>query len=80
METFTKFEDDIKVEGITADHVWYNADLLSKDMSMWGIKFQKLVAIMEDRHKEHLKIIDGLLAERASLIGHIAALKPERKE
>ena len=75
METFTKFEDDIKVEGITADHVWYHADLLARDMGSWGAKFQKLVGIMEERHKEHLKLIADLLTERASLKSEIATLK-----
>ena len=80
METFTKFEDDIKVEGITADYVWYHADFLSREMSSWGGKFQKLVGIMEARHKEHLQMIGNLLMERAALKSEIAALKSASKE
>ena len=80
METFTKFEDDIKVEGITADHVWYHADLLSRDMGAWSGKSQKLVGIMEERHKEHLQMIGDLLAERTALKAELSAFKQQKKE
>lgn len=68
-------KDSIAVEGITADHVWYNADLLMGKMSFWAHDFKKLVEIMEARHKEHLKIIDDLLEERSSLKRKLATLK-----
>jgi len=70
-------KDAIQVEGITADHVWYNANLLMQKMSFWGIDFQKLVNIMEARHKEHLEIIKGLLDERSNLKIEIAVQKRE---
>jgi len=66
---------DIKVEGITADHVWYHSKLLTDRMSTWSHDFQKLVGVMEERHKEHLKMISDLLTERAVLKSEIAALK-----
>jgi hypothetical protein len=77
-----KFElkESIAVEGITADHVWYNANLLTKNMTSWGHDFQKLVGIMEARHKEHLNIIAELLMERAALKRELAELKPASKE
>ena len=73
----TPFEikDSITVEGITADHVWYNANLLARNMSSWTDDFQKLVHIMEARHKEHLKIIDDLLAVQRELKRQITAPK-----
>jgi hypothetical protein len=73
----TPFEikDSITVEGITADHVWYNANLLARNMSSWIDDFQKLVRIMEARHKEHLKIIDDLLAVQRELKRQITAPK-----
>jgi hypothetical protein len=73
----TPFEikDSITVEGITADHVWYNANLLARNMSSWTDDFQKLVRIMEARHKEHLKIIDDLLAVQRELKRQITAPK-----
>jgi hypothetical protein len=77
-----KFElkESIAVEGITADHVWYNANLLTKNMTSWGHDFQKLVGIMEARHKEHLNMIAELLMERAALKRELAELKPASKE
>ena len=66
---------DIKVEGITADHVWYHSKLLTDKMSNWTHDFQRLVGIMESRHKEHLKLISDLLTERATLKSEIATLK-----
>ena len=66
---------DIKVEGITADHVWYHSKLLTDRMSNWAHDFQKLVGIMESRHTEHLKLIADLLTERAILKNEIATIK-----
>lgn len=73
----TPFEikDSITVEGITADHVWYNANLLTRNMSSWADDFQKLVNTMEARHKEHLKIIDDLLVVQSALKREVATLK-----
>lgn len=68
-------KDSITVEGITTDHVWYNAELLMGKMSFWSLDFKKLVAIMEARHKEHLKMIADLLEERGSLKRELATLK-----
>jgi hypothetical protein len=70
-----EIKDNINVEGITADYVWYNANLLTQKMSFWATDFQKLVKTMEDRHNEHLKIIRDLLDERATLKREIATLK-----
>ena len=60
-------EVDVKTEGITADHIWWNADILTRKMSGWAAEFQRLVQTMEDRHKEHLKMIAELLEERKKL-------------
>ena len=60
-------EIDVKTEGITADHIWWNADILTRKMSGWTAEFQRLVQTMEDRHKEHLKMIAELLEERKQL-------------
>jgi hypothetical protein len=73
-------KDNVAVEGITADHVWYNADLLTKSMSSWATDFKKLVTVMEDRHKEHLQMIGSLLAERAVLKSELSAFKQKVKE
>jgi hypothetical protein len=75
-----EIKDNVSVEGITADHVWYNADLLTRNMSSWAHDFQKLVSVMEARHKEHLQMIGNLLMERTALKSEIAALKSASKE
>ena len=68
-------KESITVEGITADHIWYNAKRLTDRMSFWEIDFKKLVEVMEARHKEHLKMIADLLEERGSLKRELATLK-----
>jgi hypothetical protein len=60
-------EVDVETEGITADHVWWHGDILTRKMSGWTTEFQRLVQVMEDRHKEHLKMIADLLEERKQL-------------
>jgi hypothetical protein len=50
-------------EGMTDDYGWYQARLLSNKMNGWGVDFDKLVSVMEARHKEQLKIIRDLLDE-----------------
>ena len=52
-----------RVEGITADYVWYQSKLLTNKMNEWQLEFDKVVGVMEARHKEHLKIIGDLLDE-----------------
>jgi hemerythrin-like domain-containing protein len=52
-----------RVEGITEEYVWYNSKLLINKMSSWQTEFEKVVMVMEARHKEHLKIIGDLLDE-----------------
>jgi hypothetical protein len=62
-----KFIEDMasvnRVEGITADYVWYQAKLLTNKMNQWQLEFDRVVGVMEARHKEHLKIISDLLDE-----------------
>lgn len=67
------FAEVNRVEGITEDYVWYNSELLINKMSSWQTEFQKVVRVMETRHKEHLKIIGNLLDE-------IKKLKEENNE
>jgi hypothetical protein len=70
-----KLDQGVLVEGITSDYVWYNADLLTRKMGSWGHEFQKLVNVMETRHKEHLQMIADLLQERGNLKREISNLK-----
>lgn len=66
-------EVDVKTEGITADHIWWHADILTRNMSSWMAEFQRLIQTMEDRHKEHLKMISDLLKERQDLKNQLKA-------
>ena len=60
-------KDSITVEGITDEYVWYHAKLLSDKMSQWDNDFQKLVKVMESRHKEHLNMVQTALHENRIL-------------
>jgi len=52
-----------RVEGISEDYVWYQSQILTNKMKYWQMEFDKIVGVMEARHKEHLKIISDLLDE-----------------
>lgn len=60
-------KDSVTVEGITNEYVWYHAKILSAKMSQWDNDFQKLVKVMEDRHQEHLRMLDDALQENRIL-------------
>jgi hypothetical protein len=60
-------KDSITVEGITNEYVWYHAKILSAKMSQWDNDFQKLVKVMEDRHQEHLIMLQDALQENRIL-------------
>jgi len=59
--------DSVTVEGITDEYVWYHAKLLSAKMSACDNDFQKLVKVMESRHKEHLQMVQNALHENRIL-------------
>lgn len=60
-------KDTVTVQGITEDFVWYESEALVRDMGAWQNRFQRLVSVMEARHKEHLRIIETLLNEIKTL-------------
>jgi hypothetical protein len=60
-------KDNITVEGITEDYVWYQTKLLVQDMQSWQIRLEKLSKVMENRHSEHLIMIGKLELENYSL-------------
>lgn len=74
-----ELKDNVDVEGVTEDFVWYHADLLSTKMRSFESNFQRdfkrLVSVMEARHKEHLSIIDKLMRENSILRFELARLK-----
>lgn len=60
-------KDNITVEGVTEDYVWYQSSILINDMNAWGYRFKRVVDTMESRHKEHLAIIEDLLRQNKKL-------------
>jgi hypothetical protein len=73
-------EDSITVEGITDEYVWYHAKLLSAKMSQWDNDFQKLVKVMESRHKEHLEMVQTALHENRILRLQLKAKDEQTKD
>ena len=55
------------VEGITEDYVWYHSTKLINQMKSWQHELEKIVKVMENRHGEHLKMINDLLIENHAL-------------
>ena len=73
-------EESIAVEGITDEYVWYHAKLLSAKMSAWDNDFQKLVKVMESRHKEHLQMVQNALHENRILRLQLKARDEQTKD
>ena len=62
-----EIKDNVTVDGITEDYVWYHAKLLQEKMTHWDLDFQKLVKVMESRHNEHLRMLDRAMEENRIL-------------
>jgi hypothetical protein len=64
-------EQSVTTEGITADYVWYHSEQMMLKMdawqTSWKVDFKRVMKVMDDRHAEHLKMIDELLRENKSL-------------
>lgn len=69
LDQFKEFviKDSVTVEGITEDYVWYHAKLLQEKMTHWQLDFEKLVGVMESRHKEHLRMLNSAMEENRIL-------------
>ena len=75
-----EIKESISVEGITDEYVWYHAKLLSDKMSQWDNDFQKLVKVMESRHKEHLQMVQTALHENRILRLQLKAKDEQTKD
>jgi hypothetical protein len=62
-----EIKDTYTVEGITGEYVWYNYKKLLSNMKTWQFDFEKVVSVMEARHKEHLVMIEDLLRQNKNL-------------
>lgn len=74
-----ELKENVTVEGITENFIWYEAEMLRSTMNAWGMRFDKLVKTMEARHKENNLILGQLMDERQKLKDEIAQLKGEAK-
>jgi hypothetical protein len=71
---------NMETEGITEDFIWYESEILRKDMQMWSHRFEKLVKVAEARHKEHIKMLQDVMQQNHLLKKQIAKLKGEENE
>jgi len=60
-------KNNINVEGIDENFVWYESQILREAMRSWSYKFEKVVRVMEARHKEHLQMLATVMDENAAL-------------
>jgi hypothetical protein len=58
-------------EGISADFVWYEASMIRNAMEASLHRFDKVVSVMEARHKEHIKMLQDVMAENRMLKARI---------
>jgi hypothetical protein len=56
-------KDSVMVEGVTENFVWYEAEVIQRQLDETQSRLRKLVLVMEARHKEHLTMIDKLLRD-----------------
>ena len=62
-------------EGITADYVWYEASTIRNSMQASLARFDKVVSVMEARHKEHIKMLQDVMDQNQNLKNQNLALK-----
>ena len=61
------YKDSVLIEGVTPNHIWYESEILRKDMQSWSTRFEKLVRVMGERHAENLKLTLHLYNENQML-------------
>lgn len=62
-----EIKESVIVEGITEDYVWYHHKKLLSQMQTWQYEFERMTSVMENRHKEHLQMINSLIIENHAL-------------
>lgn len=60
-------KDSVTIEGTTENFIWYHSEILRQRMRSWDMDFEKIVRVMESRHKEHIKMLQDVMAENARL-------------
>lgn len=81
MEQTQPFEikDHIIIEGITENYVWYHGSLLRQKMSSWSTELESLINVMENRHKEHIKMLQEVMTENYDLRRQIRDMNDANK-
>ena len=81
MEENKQFEikDNITIEGITENYVWYHGSLLRQKMSSWSTELESLINVMENRHKEHIKMLREVMTENDNLKRQIRDMNDSQK-
>lgn len=62
-------------EGITADYVWYEASMIRNALESNLHRFDKVVSVMEARHKEHIKMLQDVMDQNRNLVNQNLALR-----
>jgi hypothetical protein len=62
-------------EGITADYVWYESSMIRNALESNLHRFDKVVSVMEARHKEHIKMLQDVMDQNRDLKIQNRALK-----
>jgi hypothetical protein len=62
-------------EGISADFVWYESSMIRNSMQANLARFEKVVSVMEARHKEHIKMLQDVMDQNRELKTQNRALK-----
>ena len=74
-----QIKDNITTEGITADFVWYEASIIREALNSAFAtnmhRFDKVVRVMEARHKEHIKMLQDLMDQNRALKYELTTLK-----
>lgn len=70
-----RIKESYTVEGITADFVWYESTIIREGLTAAMNRFEKVVSVMEARHKEHLKMLQDVMSKNDALVVQNRALK-----
>jgi hypothetical protein len=53
--------------GITRDFIWFESEILLREMRQWENRLTRLVKVMEERHKDQEKMIENIMSENRQL-------------
>jgi hypothetical protein len=61
------FEESFVIEGITPEFIWYEGEKLISNINNFSWRLKKLLNVMESRHKEHIKMLEDVMAVNKKL-------------